>query len=123
MRNNDSMSATGTHIVGDTLVGRQLRAQDDSDGNLDYQFEPVWKFRTGSVLHTLLTGFEYQHDVLDTQRRTADLPNITNIFAPTPPELTPSSLSFLCDAKHSCDIRSPGGELFRLLRHRPDGPD
>jgi iron complex outermembrane recepter protein len=103
MRNNDSMSATGTHIVGDTLVGRQLRAQDDSDGSLDYQFEPVWKFNTGPVRHTLLTGFEYQHETLDTQRRTADLPNITNIFAPTPPELTPASLSFLCDAKHSCD--------------------
>ncbi|HEY3790480.1 MAG TPA: TonB-dependent receptor, partial [Bradyrhizobium sp.] len=103
MRNNDSMSPTGTHIVGDTLVGRQLRAQDDSDGNLDYQFEPIWKFGTGSVRHTLLTGFEYQHDVMDTQRRTADLPNITNIFAPTPPELTPAGLGFLCDAKHSCD--------------------
>jgi iron complex outermembrane recepter protein len=103
MRNNDSMSPTGTHIVGDTLVGRQLRAQNDSDGTFDYQFEPVWKFRTGSVGHTLLTGYEYQHDVLDTQRRTADLPNITNIFAPTPPELTAAGLSFLCDAKHSCD--------------------
>jgi iron complex outermembrane receptor protein len=103
MRNNDSMSATGTHIVGDTLVGRQLRSQDDSEGSLDYQFEPVWKFGTGSIRHTLLTGFEYQHQVLDTQRRTADLPNIANIFAPTPPELTPAGLSFLCDAKHSCD--------------------
>jgi iron complex outermembrane receptor protein len=103
MRNNDSMSATGTHIVGDTLVGRQLRSQDDSDSSLDYQFEPVWKFGTGSIRHTLLTGFEYQHQVLDTQRKTADLPNITNIFAPTPPELTPAGLSFLCDAKHSCD--------------------
>jgi iron complex outermembrane receptor protein len=103
MRNNDSMSPTGTHIVGDTLVGRQLRAQNDSDGTFDYQFEPVWKFRTGSVGHTLLTGYEYQRDVLDTQRRTADLPNITNIFAPAPPELTAAGLSFLCDAKHSCD--------------------
>jgi iron complex outermembrane recepter protein len=103
MRNNDSMSATGTHIVGDTLVGRQLRSQDDSDGSLDYQFEPVWKFGTGSVRHTLLTGFEYQHEVLDTQRTTADLPDIANIFAPTPPELTPASLNFQCDAKHSCD--------------------
>ena len=103
MRNNDSMSPTGTHIVGDTLTGRQLRAQDDSDGNLDYQFEPIWKFRTGPVGHTLLTGFEYQHDVIDTQRQTASLPDIANIFAPTPPELSPAGLSFLCDAKHSCD--------------------
>jgi iron complex outermembrane recepter protein len=101
-RNNDSMSATGTHIVGDTLVGRQLRSQDDSDSSIDYQFEPVWKFGTGSVRHTLLTGFEYQHQVIDTQRETADLPNITNIFAPIAPE-GPASLHFMCDAKHSCD--------------------
>jgi iron complex outermembrane receptor protein len=103
MRNNDSMSATGTHVVGDTLVGRQLRSQDDSDGSFDYQFEPVWKFGTGSIRHTLLTGFEYQHQVLDTQRITAGLPDITNIFNPTPAELSPASLQFKCDAKHSCD--------------------
>ena len=103
MRNNDSMSATGTHIVGDELVGRQLREQNDSDDSFDYQFEPIWKFGTGSIRHTLLTGFEYQHQVLDTQRATASLPDITNIFAPTPAELNPASLQFLCDAKHSCD--------------------
>jgi iron complex outermembrane receptor protein len=103
MRNNDSMSASGTHIVGDELVGRQLRSQNDSDGSFDYQFEPVWKFDTGSIRHTLVTGFEYQHQVIDTQRTTADLPNITNIYAPTPAELNPAGLHFLCDAKHSCD--------------------
>jgi iron complex outermembrane recepter protein len=103
MRNNDSMSATGTHISGDELLGRQLRWQNDSDGYYDYQFEPVWKFYTGSVHHTLLTGFEYQHQIMDTNRVTADLPNITNIFAPTAPELSPNSLQFQCDAKHSCD--------------------
>jgi iron complex outermembrane receptor protein len=107
MRNNDSMSATGTHVAvvngQDALLGRQLRWQNDSDGFLDYQFEPVWKFNTGSVHHTLLTGFEYQHQVMDTYRVTADLPNIANIFAPVPPELSPNSLNFQCDSKHSCD--------------------
>lgn len=109
-RNNDSMtainSASGTHIQVvngvDQLWGRQLRSQDDFDSSFDYQFEPVWKFDTGSVRHTLLTGFEYQHQVLDTQRETADLPNITNIFAPIAPE-GPAGLVFQCDAKHSCD--------------------
>jgi iron complex outermembrane receptor protein len=114
MRNNDSMSATGTHIVGDTLVGRQLRSQDDSDGFLDYQFEPVWKFGTGPTRHTLLTGFEYQHQVMDTNRVTADLPNIANIFAPTPPELSPGSLVFQCDAKHSCDRDHLVGNFYGL---------
>jgi iron complex outermembrane receptor protein len=114
MRNNDSMSATGTHIVGDTLVGRQLRSQDDSDGFTDYQFEPVWKFATGSIRHTLLTGFEYQHQILDTNRSTADLPNITNIFAPTPPELSPNALVFQCDAKHSCDQDHLVGNFYGL---------
>jgi iron complex outermembrane receptor protein len=112
MRNNDSMnpinSSSGTRLVnlpdGDiALEGRQLRWQNDSDSFFDYQFEPVWKFNTGDIHHTLLTGFEYQRQVMDTDRVTADLPNITNIFAPTPPELSPAGLTFQCDAKHSCD--------------------
>ena len=108
----DSTSATGTHIVGDSLVGRQLRSQDDSDAFYDYQFEPVWKFDTASIHHTLLTGFEYQRQILDTTRTTADLPNITNIFAPTPPELSANSLVFQCDAKHSCDQDHLVGDFY-----------
>lgn len=114
MRNNDSMSETGTHIEGDSLVGRQLRSQDDSDAFYDYQFEPVFKFNTGSVHHTLLTGFEYQRQILDTNRTTADLPDITNIFAPTPPELSPNALVFQCDAKHSCDRDHLVGNFYGL---------
>ncbi|HTJ92083.1 MAG TPA: TonB-dependent receptor, partial [Pararobbsia sp.] len=58
---------------------------------------------TGSVKHTLLTGFEYQHQTIDTERTTADLPNIPDAFAPVPPETSLAGLTFLCDAKHSCD--------------------
>ncbi len=111
MRNNDSSnpinSTSGTRIVTvngvDELMGRQLRWQNDSDAFFDYQFEPVWKFYTGGIHHTLLTGFEYQHQIMDTNRVTADLPNITNIFAPVPPELSPAALTFKCDSSHSCD--------------------
>jgi iron complex outermembrane recepter protein len=110
MRNNDSMTAmnsnSGTRIVTvngvDELMGRQLRFQNDSDAFFDYQFEPVWKFYTGDVHHTLLTGFEYQHQVMDTNRVTANLPNITNIFAPVPTENI-NALPFACDSQHSCD--------------------
>jgi iron complex outermembrane receptor protein len=106
MRNNDSMSASGTHVAllngFEALEGRQLRFQNDSDAYFDYQFEPVWKFYTGGIHHTLLTGFEYQHQIMDTNRVTADLPNIANIFAPVTTE-TINTLSFQCDAKHSCD--------------------
>ena len=69
-----------------------MRAQNDSDNFFDYQFEPVWKFYTGGIHHTLLTGFEYQRQVMDTNRVTADLPNIANIFAPAPPETSPNRL-------------------------------
>jgi iron complex outermembrane recepter protein len=106
MRNNDSMSASGTHVAllngFEALEGRQLRFQNDSDSYFDYQFEPVWKFYTGGIHHTLLTGFEYQRQIMDTNRVTADLPNIANIFAPVATE-TINTLSFQCDAKHSCD--------------------
>ncbi|MFL9911109.1 TonB-dependent receptor [Paraburkholderia sp. RL17-337-BIB-A] len=98
--NGDS---TSTKVSGNEVVGRQLRQQDDSDNSFDYQLEPVWRFATGSVKHTLLTGFEYQHQIIDTERTTADLPNIPNAFAPVPPETSLAGLTFLCDAKHSCD--------------------
>jgi iron complex outermembrane recepter protein len=100
LANGDSSS---TRIVNGQVVSRQLRQQDDSDNTFDYQLEPVWKFSTGSVGHTLLTGFEYQHQLIDTERSTADLPNIPDAFNPVPPETTAAALNFLCDAKHSCD--------------------
>nr|WP_023842694.1 TonB-dependent siderophore receptor [Burkholderia sp. M701]BAO19152.1 putative TonB-dependent receptor [Burkholderia sp. M701] len=98
--NGDS---TSTKVSDGEVVGRQLRQQDDSDNSIDYQLEPVWRFGTGSVKHTLLTGFEYQHQTIDTERTTADLPNIPDAFAPVPPETSLAGLTFLCDAKHSCD--------------------
>ncbi|MEJ0003814.1 MAG: TonB-dependent receptor [Pararobbsia sp.] len=51
----------------------------------------------------MLTGFEFQHQTIDTERTTADLPNIPDAFAPVPPETSLAGLKFLCDAKHSCD--------------------
>ena len=105
--NGDS---TTTHIAADPtspsgfdVVGRQLRHQHDRDSDFDYQFEPVWRFNTGSVGHTLLTGFEYMHQTIDTQRTTADLPNIADAFAPVPPEASLTGLQFKCDSSHSCD--------------------
>lgn len=103
-RNGDSAS-TAISTSGPTagmVTGRQLREQNDLDNTYDYQFEPVWKFHTGPIGHTLLTGFEAVHQTMDTERETADLPNIPNAFAPSPLE-TPGSVTFLCDAKHSCD--------------------
>jgi iron complex outermembrane receptor protein len=100
LSNGDSPS---TVVVGDQLTRRQLRQQQDSDNTLDYQLEPVWRFGTGSVGHTLLTGFEYQHQTINTVRSSADLPNIPDVFAPVPPETSLAGLTFQCDAKHSCD--------------------
>ncbi|WP_243042206.1 TonB-dependent receptor [Dyella sedimenti] len=98
--NGDSSS---TKVSDGEVVNRQLRRQDDRDNSLDYQLEPVWHFATGSVRHTLLTGFEYQRQTLSTQRATADLPAIPDAFAPVPPETSLAGVNFLCDAKHSCD--------------------
>jgi iron complex outermembrane receptor protein len=96
LRNGD-----GGMVVGTGFTGRQLRHQDDHLDAYDYQFEPVWTFQTAGVRHTLLTGFEAQRQDLDTNRATADLPAIPNIFAPAPPETSTQGLSFLRDAKHA----------------------
>jgi iron complex outermembrane receptor protein len=109
--NGDS---TNTKIVGDEVVGRQLRQQEDNDNSFDYQLEPVWRFATGSVGHTLLTGFEFQHQTIDTSRSTADLPNIPDAFAPVPPETSLANLTFLCDAKHSCDDDDLAANYYSL---------
>lgn len=98
--NGDS---TNTKVSGGQVVGRQLRQQNDTDGSYDYQFEPVWSFSTGTMHHTLLTGFEYLRQTIATSKTTADLPNIPDAFAPVPPETSTSQLKFLCDAKHSCN--------------------
>lgn len=109
--NGDSAS---TKVTNGQVVTRQLRDQDDKDRSIDYQFEPVWRFTTGSVQHTLLTGFEYQQQKLSSERQTADLPNIPDAFAPVPPETSLSQVHFLCDAKHSCDNDRLGARYYSV---------
>ncbi|MCL2716556.1 MAG: TonB-dependent siderophore receptor [Alphaproteobacteria bacterium] len=104
-RSGDS-SKTKVSLDPDTygeVIGRQARQQRDTDNSFDYQFEPVWKFNTGAAKHTLLTGFEASHSTIDTQRSTADLPNIANAFAPVPPEMSANGLVFQCRQGYSCD--------------------
>jgi iron complex outermembrane recepter protein len=99
LRTGDSLSTKIDTTQGSPTYGQvvnlQLRNQHDVDNSFDYQFEPVWKFATGGMGHTLLTGFEYVHQIIDTQRTTAPLANIQNAFAPVPPELL-ASTPFLC---------------------------
>jgi iron complex outermembrane receptor protein len=110
---NTKLVADAASPSGFAVAGRQLRNQQDRVNSLDYQFEPVWKFAIGPVGHTLLTGFEYQHQIIDTKRTTADLRNIPDAFAPVPPELSTNGLTFQCgrvlsaidgvSRNHSCD--------------------
>ena len=92
---------SGGTVVGAMLTKRQLREQTDLDNDFVYQFEPVWKFHTGSIFHTLLTGAQIEWQSIDDDRATADLPNISNIYAPVIPETSTASLTFLRDATHS----------------------
>jgi iron complex outermembrane receptor protein len=105
---------TGNACILNQVVGRQLRQQNDTDNDLDYQLEPVWRFATGSVGHTLLTGFEYQHQATSTERTTADLPNIADAFAPVPPETSLAGIIFKCDKSHSCDDDHLEADYFSL---------
>ena len=75
--------------------GRQLREQIDHDYDFTYQLEPLWKFHTGPVGHSLLTGAQVEWQSIDDNRLTANLPNITNIFAPVIPETSTAGLAFL----------------------------
>jgi iron complex outermembrane recepter protein len=100
-RDVEILRNSGGTVVGTSLTARQLREQTDHVDDLNYQFEPVWKFATGQIGHTLVTGFQAQRQLISDNRATADLPNIANIFAPVIPETSTSGLAFLRDAKHS----------------------
>jgi iron complex outermembrane recepter protein len=100
-RDVDILRNSGGTVSGVMLTSRQLREQTDHDNDFTYQFEPLWKFHTGSIGHTLLTGTQLEWQGIDDNRATADLPNIGNIYAPVIPETSTAGLSFLRDAKHS----------------------
>jgi iron complex outermembrane receptor protein len=86
---------SGGTIAGISLTNRQLREQTDHDDDFTYQFEPVWKFHTGTVFHTLLTGTQVEWQSIDDNRATAMLQNINNIFAPVIPETSTAGLNFM----------------------------
>ncbi|MGF6378690.1 iron complex outermembrane receptor protein [Paraburkholderia atlantica] len=109
--NGDS---THAKVKGNAFVGRQLRDQDDSLNTFDYQLEPVWKFSTGSIHHTLLTGFEYLNQDLNSAKTTADLPDISDIFAPVPLETSVASLHFQCAPSHSCQNDHVSANFYSL---------
>ena len=66
------------------------------------------------ILYTLLMGFEFQRQSLFTDRATADLQNITNIFAPVIPEMSTFGLTFLRDASHSGAVDNLTATYFSL---------
>jgi len=94
----------GTVAVVNTLqalTNRQLREQTDLDDDFTYQFEPVWKLRTGTMFHTLLTGAQVEWQSINDQRATAMLPNIANIYAPVIPETSTAGFAFMRTASLS----------------------
>ncbi|MGH7650115.1 MAG: TonB-dependent receptor, partial [Gemmatimonadaceae bacterium] len=102
-RDLDLQRNSGGAVSGDSSVSRQFRQQHDVNNDFDYQVEPLWKFSTGTVGHALLTGAEFHREHIGTNRSTADVPDIANIFDPQIPEQSVGALDFECDAKHSCD--------------------
>ena len=85
-----------------SLTNRQLREQNDDINDFIYQLEPTWHFLTGNVKHVLVTGVEARSVDVESERQTANLPNIANIFAPVVPEQSLGQLTFLCAAGNSC---------------------
>jgi iron complex outermembrane receptor protein len=95
-----SISFTGGFYA---LTRRQLRQQQDNVGDFTFQAEPTWTFDTGDIKHTLVTGVEARNINAGTERSTADLPNIANVYDPVVNDGTLAGLDFKCDASHSCD--------------------
>lgn len=99
-------NAGGTVAANSSVMtGRNLREQTDDVTDYLYQFEPVMDFQTGTVTHTLLTGFEFQFHNVGAFRQTANLPNITNVFDPVIPETSKDVLTFTPNFHRDIDGR------------------
>ncbi len=118
LSNGDS---TSTKVSGGAVVGRQLKAAAEtiSTAASTTSSSRFGNSTTGPIRHTLLTGFEYEHQTIDTERSTADLPNILNAFAPIPPETSLAGINFLCNSSHSCDQDQLVRELLWAISTRP----
>ena len=103
LRNGD-----GGAVAGIMLTGRTMRHQHDLDDDGVYQLEPVLTFSTGFVGHTLLTGFEFHDQSIITHRETANLPNITNVFAPVGPDISIAGLAFVPNFKDDSQANYTG---------------
>lgn len=97
-----------------SLTGRQLREQHDKVQDAIFQAEPTWKFSAGPFPTTLVTGAEARRIDAHTQRRTADLPSIPNIFSPVTPEANLAAPTFLCNASHSCNDADLDARFYGL---------
>jgi iron complex outermembrane recepter protein len=104
----------GGTIAGTSFTGRALREQTEQHDDINYMFEPVWRFATGPIRHTLVTGAQVDYEHIEDNRATATLQNISNIFAPVIPETSTQGLSFLRDATHSGFIDHLDGTFLGL---------
>jgi iron complex outermembrane receptor protein len=77
-------------------TGRTLRKQtEDTNDAYLFQLEPVWTVKPGTTQHTLLSGFEFQHQFGVFTRADAALPSIVNVFHPVIPEQSTKGLEFV----------------------------
>lgn len=86
-------NAIGSINAAGQFASRNAREQTDNADYLQYQIEAVRKFETGSWLHTLLAGFEYERANIDTVRSDITLANIVDPFNPVIPETDLSLLA------------------------------
>ncbi len=93
LRNSGGSVAAGS----DTMKSRALREQWDDVNDMMAQIEPIFRVMTGDIRHTILTGAEYSRSKILTNRQTAQLPSINNVFAPVVREISRDSLTFKVD--------------------------
>jgi iron complex outermembrane recepter protein len=93
LRNGANGVLTATDPV--QFTNRTVRIQGEQHDELNYMFEPVWKFATLGIRHTLVTGAQAEYVEISDHRETSSfLPPITNIFNPTVPETSLAGLTF-----------------------------
>lgn len=94
-------NATGNPSATGLVTNRDARVQDDKLGSVLQQNEAVFRFMTGDLGHTILTGFEFEYAKVNSVRNSYGNLPVINLYAPVATETSP--LNYARSAANSFD--------------------
>lgn len=107
----DSVITAPRFAGAGTTLNRQFQSRDQEDSILANLTDFTIEFDTGSIQHTLTTGFEFAHEESENRARVASTVSQTDIFHPNPSDPWKGKISYT-GARQEAEVDSAAVYLF-----------